>query len=138
MLRSRSPSPLTSKKVLISGLSANVTSDHIEEIVNNYGKVLKVELIHDKVSGKSMGRAFVVFADLEAAEQACDYLNGAQIDGVRSACRLVFSAGPPNRTGAGFQAGGRKFRNRRGRGGKGTRRGGRGGMIRRRANEKGR
>ncbi|POY70095.1 hypothetical protein BMF94_6869 [Rhodotorula taiwanensis] len=79
--RSRSPTPNTADTVRITKLTKNVTSVHLEEIFDVYGKIVDIDLPVNKRLGTHKGTAWVTFASPAAAAKAADYMDSAQVDG---------------------------------------------------------
>ncbi|GAA5990970.1 hypothetical protein JCM10908_000104 [Rhodotorula pacifica] len=110
--RSRSPTPSIADTIRITKLTKNVTSVHLEEIFDVYGKIVDIDLPVNKRLGTHKGTAWVTFASPAAAAKAADYMDAAQIDGStvnvdieppsprgpRGPSRV--SPGPASRTGA--------------------------------------
>lgn len=81
--RSRSPSPKKEKKhqVFVTGISRNLTEEHVQEIFSNYGKIKKLDLSKDAVSGFHRGNAIIEYETKEEAQKAIDFMGEAQVDG---------------------------------------------------------
>lgn len=58
-----------------------MTSVHLEEIFDVYGKIVDIDLPINKRLGTHKGTAWVTFASPAAATKAADYMDAAQIDG---------------------------------------------------------
>jgi cold-inducible RNA-binding protein len=69
------------KKLYVGNLSYSTTEGGLSEIFGAIGEVTSVNLITDRMSGRSKGFAFVEMAEDSAAEQAIAELNGKEIDG---------------------------------------------------------
>lgn len=95
--RSRSPTPNTADTVRITKLTKNVTSVHLEEIFDVYGKIVDIDLPVNKRLGTHKGTAWVTFASPAAAAKAADYMDSAQVDG--SVISVVIE--PPSPRGGG-------------------------------------
>ncbi|GAA5958453.1 hypothetical protein JCM21900_001475 [Sporobolomyces salmonicolor] len=81
--RSRSPSrsPTPSDTIRVGKLTKNVTSIHLEEIFDVYGKILDIDLPILKRLGTHKGTAWIRFASSAAAGKAAAYMDGGQVDG---------------------------------------------------------
>jgi cold-inducible RNA-binding protein len=69
------------KKLYVGNLSYSTTEGKISELFGELGEVVSVNLITDRMSGRSKGFAFVEMAEDSAAEQAIAELNGKEVDG---------------------------------------------------------
>jgi cold-inducible RNA-binding protein len=70
-----------STKLFVGNLSFNTTENDIEDAFAAHGTVSRVDLMMDRMSGKSRGFAFVTMESPEAAQAAIGAMNGAQLDG---------------------------------------------------------
>lgn len=69
------------KKMYVGNVCYSTTEDSIRELFSNYGEVISVDIIRDKVTGKSRGFAFVKMAQDEEANNAIKSLDGYELDG---------------------------------------------------------
>ena len=69
------------KKLYVGNLSYETTEATLSELFGALGEVLSVNLITDRMSGRSRGFAFVEMADQAAALEAINKLNGREVDG---------------------------------------------------------
>jgi len=69
------------KKLYVGNLSYSTTESILSELFGTIGEVASVNLITDRMSGRSKGFAFVEMAEESAAEQAIAELNGKEMDG---------------------------------------------------------
>jgi RNA recognition motif-containing protein len=69
------------KKLYVGNLSYSTTESRLSEIFGELGEVASVNLITDRMSGRSKGFAFVEMAEEDAAQQAIAELNGKEVDG---------------------------------------------------------
>ena len=69
------------KKLYVGNLSYNTTESGLTEFFGEVGQVASVNLITDRMSGRSRGFGFVEMTDEEAARTAINQLNGKELDG---------------------------------------------------------
>ncbi|HET91922.1 MAG TPA: RNA-binding protein [Chloroflexi bacterium] len=69
------------KKLYVGNLSYSTTDAILSELFGEIGQVLSVNLITDRMTGRSKGFAFVEMADQNAALAAINQLNGQEVDG---------------------------------------------------------
>lgn len=79
--RSRSRSPVGPDTIRVMKLTKNVTTLHLEEIFDVYGRILDIDLPIVQRLGTHKGTAWITFASPAAAAKAADYMDGGQIDG---------------------------------------------------------
>ncbi|GAB2272389.1 RNA-binding protein cp29b, chloroplastic [Dionaea muscipula] len=85
------PSFSADLKLFVGNLPFSVDSARLAELFQTAGSVEMVEVIYDKVSGRSRGFGFVTMSTVEEAEAAARQFNGYEFEG-RS---LRVNAGPP-------------------------------------------
>ena len=68
------------KKLYVGNLSYSVTDDTLRELFSSVGEVTSVNVITDRMTGRSRGFGFVEMADSTAAQQAIAQLNGRVVD----------------------------------------------------------
>lgn len=113
-----------SNKLFVGNLSYNVTENDLQDLFAQHGTVTDVNLMLDRMSGRSRGFAFVTMSTKEEAEAATNALNGHSLDGRA----LTVNEARPRPEGGGGGGGGRGFGGGGGgRGGGGGYGGGRGG-----------
>jgi cold-inducible RNA-binding protein len=97
------------KKLYVGNLSYSTTEGALAELFGGFGEVASVNLITDRMSGRSKGFAFVEMVEYDAAQQAIEQLNGKEVDG---RALKVAEARPKqdNRGGYGGGGGGRRDR----------------------------
>ncbi|KAF3636938.1 putative 29 kDa ribonucleoprotein B, chloroplastic-like isoform X2 [Capsicum annuum] len=78
-------------KIFVGNLPFSVDSAALAELFEQAGEVEMVEVIYDKLSGRSRGFGFVTMSSKEAVEAACQQFNGYEIDGRP----LRVNSGPP-------------------------------------------
>jgi RNA recognition motif-containing protein len=114
-----------SNKLFVGNLSYNVTENDLQDLFAKHGTVNEVNLMLDRMSGRSRGFAFVTMSTQEEAEAATNALNGQPLDGRNL---TVNEARPRPQGGNGGGGGGRGYGGGGGGGGGGRGdRGGRGG-----------
>ncbi|MEE8391032.1 MAG: RNA-binding protein [Anaerolineae bacterium] len=103
------------KKLYVGNLGYNVTVSTLEELFASVGEVTSVNVITDRMTGRSRGFAFVEMAEVADAQKAINELNGREVDGralkVAEARpqRERGSGGYNDRRGGGGGGGGRRY-----------------------------
>ncbi|RLC67706.1 MAG: RNA-binding protein [Chloroflexi bacterium] len=69
------------KKLYCGNLAYETTEGTLSELFGAIGEVVSVNLITDRMTGRSKGFAFVEMAEQDAAQQAINELNGKQVNG---------------------------------------------------------
>ncbi len=105
-------------KLYVGNLSFDTTENDLQDLFAQYGPVSEVNLITDRMSGRSRGFAFVTMGTPEGAEGAISALSGKEIQGRA----LTVNEARPREEHAGGGGGGRGPRS--GGGGRGPRSGG--------------
>lgn len=108
------------KKLFVGNLPFSTTQEDLEKIFGEFGELVSVNIITDRMSGRAKGFAFVEYATEEAAQAAVDGMAGKQIGERDAIVNLARPRAP--RTDSGFNrdrrggfGGGRSFdRNNRG------------------------
>ena len=95
------------KKLYVGNLNYATTSATLSELFGGVGEVLSVNVITDRMTGRSKGFAFVEMADYTAAQEAINQLNGKQLDG--RAIKVAEARPKRDNRGGGF-GGGRRGR----------------------------
>jgi cold-inducible RNA-binding protein len=97
------------KKLYVGNLSYSTTEGNLSELFGALGEVVSVNLITDRMTGRSKGFAFVEMAEYDAAQEAINQLNGKEVDG---RALKVAEARPQQdrRGGGGYGGGGRRRR----------------------------
>ncbi len=70
-----------SKKLYVGNLSYDTTEATLTGLFGAVGQTVSVDVIMDRMSGRSRGFAFVEMAEDGAAEKAIGQLNGQEVDG---------------------------------------------------------
>jgi len=66
-------------KLYVGNLDYSTTEGVLSELFASVGEVVSVNLITDRMTGRSRGFAFVEMADASAAQKAIDELNGRTV-----------------------------------------------------------
>lgn len=69
------------KRIYVGNLSRETTEQALQTMFGEFGDVLSVDLIRDRVSGESRGFAFVEMNSDQEASAAIAGLNGKEVDG---------------------------------------------------------
>ncbi|KAK4353296.1 hypothetical protein RND71_028814 [Anisodus tanguticus] len=78
-------------KIFVGNLPFSVDSAALAGLFEQAGDVEMVEVIYDKLTGRSRGFGFVTMSSKEEVEAACQQINGYEIDGRA----LRVNSGPP-------------------------------------------
>jgi cold-inducible RNA-binding protein len=106
------------KKIYVGNLPFSATQESLGDMFAQYGEVSSTKIITDRDTGRSKGFGFVEMSDSDAADQAIEKLNGADMGGRALTVNEARPMEPRQGGGGGFGGGG---------GGRGGDRGGRGG-----------
>ncbi len=68
-------------KLFVGNLSFDTTENDLQDLFSAHGPVTSVDLIMDKMSGRSRGFAFVTMETKEGAEAAIQALQGKNVKG---------------------------------------------------------
>ena len=68
-----------SKKLYVGNLDYATTEAVLTDVFSEVGEVLSVNLITDRMTGRTRGFAFVEMAEASAAQKAIDELNGRTV-----------------------------------------------------------
>jgi cold-inducible RNA-binding protein len=69
------------KRLYVGNLSYHTTESSLSDLFGEVGRVVSVDLITDRMTGRSRGFAFVEMAEGGTAQQAIEQLNGETVDG---------------------------------------------------------
>ena len=69
-----------STKLFVGNLSFNTTENDLHDAFAAHGTVAEVNLMTDRMSGRSRGFAFVTMGSPEEAQKAIEAMNGATLD----------------------------------------------------------
>jgi len=89
-------------KIYVGNLSFGTTENDLKELFGQHGTVSEVNLIMDKMTGRSRGFAFVSMEKPEQAQAAITSLSGKDLDGRA----LTVNEARPKAEGAGRSFGG--------------------------------
>ncbi|KAJ4722362.1 RNA binding protein [Melia azedarach] len=67
--------------VFIKGLPKSTTEGQLKKAFSQYGEVVKVKIVVEKMSKQSLGSAFVWFTSKESAKLAVEEMNGKFFNG---------------------------------------------------------
>ena len=68
-------------KIYVGNLSYDAGEDEIRQVFENVGNVTEVNIIMDRMSGRSKGFGFVEMPDKDEATSAIETLNGTELNG---------------------------------------------------------
>ncbi|RDY07377.1 Organelle RRM domain-containing protein 6, chloroplastic, partial [Mucuna pruriens] len=77
------PSPST--KLYVSGLSFRTTEESLRNAFKNFGQLVEVKLVMDKIANRPRGFAFLRYATEEESQKAIEGMHGKFLDG-----RVIF------------------------------------------------
>ncbi len=69
------------KKLYVGNLSYMTTESSLTTLFEEAGEIVSVNIVTDRMTGRSRGFGFVEMADEAAAQEAINKLNGREIDG---------------------------------------------------------
>jgi cold-inducible RNA-binding protein len=72
---------IMARKLYCGNLSFSITEDTLLDLFGAIGEVVSVNIITDRMTGRSRGFGFVEMAEEDAAQQAINQLNGRVVDG---------------------------------------------------------
>ena len=93
-----------SMKLYVGNLSYSITSQELEDMFAEHGKVNSAQVIQDRDTGRSKGFGFVEMNDANEARAAMETLNSKDVDG-RS---LTVNEARPREERVGSGGGGRR------------------------------
>jgi splicing factor 1 len=67
-------------KLHIRNLSPSITENDLRTLFARCGRVVLVDIIKDRVTGRSRGYGFIKMSDLLEAEKAIEVMNGHRLD----------------------------------------------------------
>jgi RNA recognition motif-containing protein len=89
-------------RVFVGGLPFSSGEDALRDLFAAHGNVESVQVVTDKLTGRSRGFAFVEMSSPEEAAAAIEALNGTELDG---RALTVNEARPQTRSGGGDRPG---------------------------------
>ena len=92
------------KKLYVGNLDFATTEHVLNDLFAEVGEVVSVNLITDRMTGRSRGFAFVEMAEASGAQKAIDELNGKAV-GER---QIKVAEARPKKSGGGQGGGGRR------------------------------
>ncbi|XP_027367284.1 33 kDa ribonucleoprotein, chloroplastic-like [Abrus precatorius] len=80
---SQKPDPRVSHcgRLFVGNLPYSLPSSQLAHLFANAGNVVSVEIVHDDITGRSRGFAFVTMGSVEDAEQAIRMFDGTEVGG---------------------------------------------------------
>jgi RNA recognition motif-containing protein len=66
--------------IYVANLGFNVQSEVLKKHFSQYGEVVSVTIVMDKITKRSRGFGFIKMEDTKAAEKAISELNGTKLD----------------------------------------------------------
>ncbi|XP_027359572.1 organelle RRM domain-containing protein 6, chloroplastic isoform X2 [Abrus precatorius] len=82
---SSSTTPSSSTKLYVSGLSFRTTEESLRNAFKNFGQLVEVNLVMDKIANRPRGFAFLRYAAEEESRKAIEGMHGKFLDG-----RVIF------------------------------------------------
>ncbi|KAF7804448.1 29 kDa ribonucleoprotein A, chloroplastic-like [Senna tora] len=95
------PSYSPDLKLFVGNLPFSVDSAQLAQLFEGAGNVEMVEVIYDKMTGRSRGFGFVTMSNTDEVEAAARLFNGYELDGRQ--LRVNFGPPPPKRENAPFR-----------------------------------
>lgn len=68
-------------QIYVGNISYGMREDTLKELFKQYGEVTSVNIVKDRMTGRSRGFGFVEMSDRDEAEKAIEALNGTDVDG---------------------------------------------------------
>jgi RNA recognition motif-containing protein len=106
------------KKLFVGNLPFTATEDELREAFGQFGEIVDLKLIIDRMTGRSKGFAFVEFSDETTAAAAIEGMNGKDMGGRALVVNIARppaprenrgSGGYSNNRGGGYNGGGRHY-----------------------------
>jgi len=66
----------------VSNISRTITKEHVQEIFDAFGKIVKVVHNIDRRTNLPMNTCYITFSEKADAEKAIEYMNLSQLDGL--------------------------------------------------------
>ena len=96
------------KKLYIGNLPYTVTEEHLRDLFSQFGEIVDLKLITDKMSGRSRGIAFVEYTFEEDATKAIEATNGTDLEGRAIVVNVARPPKPRDQGGFGGDRGGNR------------------------------
>lgn len=93
------------KKLFVGNLPFSVTQEEMQELFSEHGEVVEVNLITDRMSGRSKGFGFVEYATEEEAAAAVEAMSGSELDGRELVVNIARPKAPRRSFGGGDRGG---------------------------------
>ena len=68
-------------QIYVGNLAFGMREDTLKELFEKYGEVASVNIIKDKITGRSKGFGFVEMTEDKDGEKAIKELNGSEVEG---------------------------------------------------------
>jgi RNA-binding protein with serine-rich domain 1 len=90
-------------QIVVEKLTKNVTTEHLYEIFENFGRIVDVDLLMNHAHDRNRGTAYIIYETQDEAEEAFKQMHGASLDGATIDVHLVvprnfMTRSPPPRT----------------------------------------
>lgn len=95
------------KKLYVGNLSYDVSSSELEQLFAQHGTIESVQIIEDRMTGRSKGFAFVEMSSASEAQAAISALNGQTLGGRALTVNEARPREPRSGGGGGGDRGGR-------------------------------
>ena len=70
-----------SKKIYVGNMSYSTTEDQLREAFAEYGEVVSVNIVMDRMTNRSKGFGFIEMEDADNAKDAISSLNNTELNG---------------------------------------------------------
>ncbi|HUD01223.1 MAG TPA: RNA-binding protein [Rhabdochlamydiaceae bacterium] len=104
------------QKLYVGSLPYKTTEDELYQIFSQFGAIVSVKIVTDRVTGQSKGFGFVEMEKADEAQKAIESVNGSELGG---RTLVVSIARPPQERERGEGGGGFQRQQRGGGGGRG-------------------
>lgn len=97
---------MNTRVIIVSGLHADLTEDHLYDLFESYGCIEDARLFVDERDGRSLGYGEVVYVSFDCARRALREAEGIEIWGSKLLLRPVsyYEGGDPAEAAEGFEA----------------------------------
>jgi RNA recognition motif-containing protein len=96
------------KRLYVGNLKYTVTSEHLQEMFEQFGAVSSAQVLSDRETGRSRGFGFVEMPNDDEAQGAIETLDGQDVDGRRLTVNEARPRTPGG--GGGYRSGGGGYR----------------------------